>query len=319
MHRNDPPIETQHFKTLPNLQFTYIGPGQQVPVYALKTDRTRKVEYYNTPVQPKVDTLFIQIEDRAIKSGEILTVPVRVKNFKNIIAFQFGLGIDKNSLSIMGLDPINLSNHTFSQNNLTNGRVNLIWFQFSSVTMEDHSSQYNIQLKATKNGKISQLIQLDNTILPLEAVRKGYEFLHIELVVTDPKLDGDIGTEDPCPVDPDNGENITKENPISASRIHDPAPSIKTDEFSHNVPLTVTTWPVPFTDQIMLGFELPVNVSVSLYILDAFGKVTYHWNGSFQKGANRIALSGAYFNGKGLYYYKLETPFQSSVGAIMKE
>lgn len=309
----------QNFKQIPKIQFTFIAPGQPLYVNAIKTGRTRKVEYYHTPSQPKVDTLFIQIAERTIKSGDILTVPVRVKNFKNMIAFQFGLGIDKNSFNILGFDKVRLSNHTLNQNAYTTtGRFDLVWFQHPSQSYDNQTSIFEIHLKAKKDGKISQMIQLDTTILPLEAVRKGYEFLHIALQFTDIHLDDDIGTEEPGPIDTVSGENIVSDIPIFANRIQEPIPSVKSNEFSNTIPLSVTSWPVPFSEQIMLRFELQEQTSGSFYILDAMGNPTYTWHGLFQKGENRLSLPGAHFNGNGIYFYKILTPFHSSLGTIMK-
>jgi hypothetical protein len=65
--------------------------------------------------------------------------------------------------------------------------------------------------------------------------------------------------------------------------------------------------PNPFTDETIIGFQLPVSERGTLEIQDASGRVVKVFEGEFRKGYNQQKVKLADLKGPGVYFYKLNT------------
>ncbi|MEM1119499.1 MAG: T9SS type A sorting domain-containing protein [Bacteroidota bacterium] len=65
--------------------------------------------------------------------------------------------------------------------------------------------------------------------------------------------------------------------------------------------------PNPFTDETIIGFDLPAASATTLTILDMSGKVVKVLEGNYAKGYHQIRLDGKTFDEHGLFYYQLAT------------
>jgi len=65
--------------------------------------------------------------------------------------------------------------------------------------------------------------------------------------------------------------------------------------------------PNPFSNNTIVGFELPEAGSATLTVLDVTGKVLRVINGDYVKGYNELELSKSDFGSAGVYYYQLDS------------
>ena len=66
--------------------------------------------------------------------------------------------------------------------------------------------------------------------------------------------------------------------------------------------------PNPFTGETVIGFELPKATQVKLQVFDVAGQVVKELRGQFAAGYHEVILSTEDFMGRGVYFYRLETP-----------
>ncbi len=65
--------------------------------------------------------------------------------------------------------------------------------------------------------------------------------------------------------------------------------------------------PNPFTNNTVIGFEMPQEADATFTILDVTGKVVKTINGNYAKGYNEIELSKSDLGAAGVYYYQLDS------------
>ncbi|MEO6038605.1 MAG: T9SS type A sorting domain-containing protein [Saprospiraceae bacterium] len=65
--------------------------------------------------------------------------------------------------------------------------------------------------------------------------------------------------------------------------------------------------PNPFVGRTVIGFHLPAATSATLTVYDESGRLVFTQQGDYAKGYNSIAVERALLNASGLLYYKLET------------
>jgi hypothetical protein len=63
--------------------------------------------------------------------------------------------------------------------------------------------------------------------------------------------------------------------------------------------------PNPFSDQTVIGFDLPAAMSATLTVYDMQGRVIRKVDGDYAEGYNEIVLKGKELKVAGAYYYKL--------------
>src|SRR5690606_24684887 len=79
--------------------------------------------------------------------------------------------------------------------------------------------------------------------------------------------------------------------------------------------------PNPFTDQTVIGFDLPEAMSAQLTIYDVLGRTVYVVNGDYAEGYNEIVIRHKeLFSAPGAYYYRLDAgDFTASKKMILTE
>ncbi|RMD97424.1 MAG: T9SS C-terminal target domain-containing protein [Bacteroidetes bacterium] len=66
--------------------------------------------------------------------------------------------------------------------------------------------------------------------------------------------------------------------------------------------------PNPFTGETIIGFELPEATQVTFQVYDVAGQMIKEVRGQFAAGYHEVSLAREDFNGRGVYFYRLETP-----------
>lgn len=65
--------------------------------------------------------------------------------------------------------------------------------------------------------------------------------------------------------------------------------------------------PNPFTQETIIGFDLPTASAAIMTILDMSGKIIKVITGEYDKGYNQVIIDGKVFNEHGMFYYQLAT------------
>jgi len=67
--------------------------------------------------------------------------------------------------------------------------------------------------------------------------------------------------------------------------------------------------PNPFTDETVIGFNLPEGSNVTLTVFDLSGKRVFENTGAFAAGYNTFEIDGTKFGQSGVYHYRLTSDF----------
>ena len=70
--------------------------------------------------------------------------------------------------------------------------------------------------------------------------------------------------------------------------------------------------PNPFSNQTLIGFNLPETSFATLTIYDVAGRILKQYTGDFAKGYNEVSVSRSDLSATGLLFYKLETATETA-------
>ncbi|MEI7587756.1 T9SS type A sorting domain-containing protein, partial [Runella sp.] len=76
--------------------------------------------------------------------------------------------------------------------------------------------------------------------------------------------------------------------------------------------------PNPFVDKTSIGFHLPTPTTATLTIYDETGRLIHTQKGDFAKGYNSFTIEKALLNTTGMLYYKVETATDSGVKQMIQ-
>jgi hypothetical protein len=101
-------------------------------------------------------------------------------------------------------------------------------------------------------------------------------------------------------------DRITKKEAYINGKLHDVVPGFNVNQDGQVYALYQNV-PNPFTDETIIGFQLPVSERGTLEIQDASGRVVKVFESEFRKGYNQQKVKLADLKGPGVYFYKLNT------------
>ena len=101
-------------------------------------------------------------------------------------------------------------------------------------------------------------------------------------------------------------DRITKKEAYINGKLHDVVPGFNVNQDGQVYALYQNV-PNPFTEETIIGFQLPVSERGTLEIQDASGRVVKVFEGEFRKGYNQQKVKLADLKGPGVYFYKLNT------------
>ena len=153
----------------------------------------------------KIVTLALDYKE--IKSGDTVQVPVRARNFRDILGFQKSIRLASSKVGKIvgtgnyGLDDLSADNFEIINDTL----LSCAWFRDDPITVADDSILYYIEvLLADLDGDCTN-ITFDDTAIPIQVVRKEadgtpaaipYNIIGAELCAIPPiSISGNIATE----------------------------------------------------------------------------------------------------------------------------
>ncbi len=217
--------------------------------------------------------LKLQIDERKVKAGERVQIPVYGQDFKDIFGFQLTMkteGLEYSGVEAGSIDMV--SDYVASHD----GAITMSWANLalagnlgtsagpSSVVVEP---LFALSFTATTDGSLSDMLSITSDITEAEAYRnvadEDVELLDVQLTY-------------------ETGEAL---QPLEYALYQNE--------------------PNPFSDQTVIGFDIPAAMSVTLTVYDMHGRVIRRIDGNYAQGFNEIVLKGKELKVAGAYYYRL--------------
>jgi hypothetical protein len=228
--------------------------------------------------------------DRDLKAGEIFELTFKAA--QTLQGFQFTMlhsGLEL--LEVVNADGVNAQN--FGQ------------FEGKTTVSVDGAQAFTLQFRATKSGKLSQMLGVSGEITRAE----GYPMITPQSPVTQSPITQSPVTQSPITQSPITQSPITKLG--IAFRFDGKTISGVGFELYQNQPN-------PFVNKTFVGFHLPAAAEATLSVFDETGRVVYQQKGQFSKGENAISLDRALINTTGMLYYRLETATDSATKKMIQ-
>ena len=217
--------------------------------------------------------------DQSVSSGEIISIPVRIKDFSGISGFQYTLTWNPEVLEFVGTDNASLQ-MDFGTSQTTNGKLAVLWSTElpDGVTLNDGSVIFEVRFRVTGSNGNTTLLAANGSMIATEAVNNNLEILDFTAV------DGLISVAEPS--------GIEDVNALSYALLQ-------------NVPN-------PFGTATAISFNLPVSEQATLSIFDMHGRLIFETSQQYAAGYHTVNFEA---NGlaDGTYYYKLLTPNYAAV------
>jgi hypothetical protein len=222
------------------------------------------------------ESLVFSIKNKNLKKGEEYVMTFSNPNF-NAAGFQFTLNTE-------GVEVVRIERKNLPQ--FTDGNVS-IFKNALAISWNGNGTQetelFNIVVKATKDGRLSEMVSLGSNITTAEAFDNAGNFKSIKLEFTNENLD-----------------------------LHQKYEGTVANAFA-----LYQNEPNPFDSDTNIGFDLPTDATINFTIYDASGRVLKRIQKQGTKGFNKINVSKDELGATGIYYYKLETPTHTATKKML--
>lgn len=215
-------------------------------------------------------TVFIHTHNQEVKAGDLVTVTLRLEKNESLIGCQFTLDFDKTTLELVDVSSSDLmTRENLGLTLLDDGAITVSWDNARPQTLSFSQALFSLHFRARSEGMLSEWLSLSSRYTQAEAYGPQGELKDVALSFHNP----------------DNG-GITFGNSFAL--------------FQNK--------PNPFDKETVIGFQLPESASAKLTIYDLSGKVLSEVEGDYTKGYNEIRIDERELTGKGVLYYRLDTP-----------
>ncbi len=215
-----------------------------------------------------IEQLLIQSEDREVKAGDEIVVPLQLQNHLALLALQFTLEFETGYLELEGIEegalPANVE-ECFGQSLLDEGALTVAWYQTRPLALNAGESIFNLRFRVKEDGRLSEMIALTSKFTQAAIYDATESLLNPHLEFTNP----------------DN---------------------MQTNSFQ-----LYQNQPNPFKRSTNIGFNLPESGWAKLTIYDLSGKVLKTLDRHFEEGYNRVTIEGDELPSGGVLFYQLET------------
>ncbi len=220
------------------------------------------------------ETLYFEVDDRAVEHGEVLRVPFRAGDFRNRQAYQLTLAFDPDVLELDGIVPgalPELGDDNFGLARLHEGYLTTAWVSSVPVTVADDEILFTLQFRALRgHDALSKVLQAGSQITRAESYTRDGATMKVDLRY----------------IQPSNGQEAA------------------TFALYQNMPN-------PFRNTTTIAFRLPESGRATLRVFNSSGQLAKLITGNFDKGYNEVTLHKDDFGASGVYWYELETAKQS--------
>jgi hypothetical protein len=221
------------------------------------------------------NSLVLVTDDRELKAGEEVIVPIKITAASELLALQFTLEFETDDLELRGYEKgtlPNWSDETFGRSLLQDGILTAAWFHPEATALGKDDALFNLRFVAKRSGRLSEMLSMTAR--------------HTDALAYSP--DG----EPKRPV----LEFSNQENTGTSAGFQ-----------------LYQNQPNPFGERTTIGFTLPERGEATLTIFDTDGRVLKTIQTQFDKGYNQVAIERSELPAAGVLYYKLETARHTAV------
>ena len=226
------------------------------------------------------NSLTIQLEDQLMQAGESYVFEFKVKEFQQLLGYQFTLDFDPSLIEFEGIeedrsDPIlGLSEQNFGLSELQDGKIRTNWFHPQVLNLVDETTLFAIRFKAKTEIPISRVITINSSALAAEAYDVNQDKLAIDLEFTE------------------------LPNEVTTFKLYQNRPN-------------------PFQDLTIIPFLLPKEGLASLRIMDVSGRIVYEQEQNYQVGYHEVIIEKSNLPENGLFFYQLKIGKQEATKKMM--
>ncbi|MFT4665160.1 MAG: photosystem II stability/assembly factor-like uncharacterized protein [Polaribacter sp.] len=218
--------------------------------------------------------LKLQLDDQYFQEGDVVSVLFNAEDFNNMLGYQFTLEFDKDILSFESAEALStqtIGTQEFGQTEIDKGFLTTIWTNALPVNFENNTALFKVEFTAKENGRLQNLLQLNNMRTNKEAYQGMTDLLDVQLLWNSPTTNTTEATL--------NGISLQQ-----------------------NVPN-----PLKKGGRTSIAFSLPIAMQATFELYNSNGKVIWSEEQRYGKGENRIELSAELFGDSGVYFYQLRT------------
>jgi hypothetical protein len=136
-----------------------------------------------------LNSINLILPDFSTSCNTTLEVPIKVKDFKNIISFQGSLNWNSDllqfqSISSFGNTLIGLNNSNFGLNNISNGKLSFSWndYDLTGKNLTDSSVLFTMRFFVNGNNSSSTSIEFSNTPTMIEVNDNKFTTLRANII-----------------------------------------------------------------------------------------------------------------------------------------
>jgi hypothetical protein len=213
------------------------------------------------------DALILVVEDRLLKSGETIEIPISVLNYSGLAGYQFTLHFNPAAAVFQNISfPSNsvLNPDWFGLQHADQGFISHVWHEPYSRSMEPGAHLFSIGLRATMDIMLSEILSIERDILYPEAY--GLDEDRIRAV----RLG--IGGE-------------TEDRDFAVFQ----------------------NLPNPFSEGTIIPVQIPQAATVVLEVYAYDGRLVHRQSGFLERGYHEFIVSASDLREYGIYYYTVST------------
>jgi hypothetical protein len=232
------------------------------------------------------ETLVLNVRDEALQAGQTQRVDFSVKNFRDIVGYQFTLRFDAELLDFQQVEMgelASLSETNFGFRLLDEGVLTTSWNDINPNNLADDAVLFSLVFSAKKNTSLSEALRISSDYTRAEAYFDNGELLDLAL-------------------------NFDGSSPIP----HTSSLKISPNPFKETTVIGFTL-PTPQAPQAPQGQAQ----EFTLRVFDAAGRLVKTQRGSFAAGYNELKINRQDLPMAGTYFFRLQTAGEVATGKLV--
>ncbi len=212
--------------------------------------------------------MMFEAKEVVFMNNQEFDVPVKVKDFGDIIAYQFTMKFNNDKLELLSATPSNNgADCAFGLTHLADGMATTSWMNANLLPMAKGEMVFTLRFRAKSKGKLSQSLSLSSALTKAEAYNEDGETAGVMMMFK---------------------EQTTYKTDVKINAVDD-----------------ISNAPNPFRESTTVRFYLKESAKATLTIFDQTGRLLRKIEGDYTKGTNMIEISDL---PAGLMMYRIETP-----------
>lgn len=140
-------------------------------------------------VRQPAGVLEFRVEDLRFEAGQLIEVPVRATEFREVQGYQYALKFDPTVLILQHVEPLwsGLDAVHFGRTHADQGMLTTSWHSYGPVSLPDGELLYTLRFVAQRAGSLAEVLRLDGLYLRAEAYDRDMEVMAVALRYGDTK------------------------------------------------------------------------------------------------------------------------------------